>query len=201
MMKRIVSVISIAVLLLMILVWPYLVVFKKSCKIQDLSMSLTIPGNGFMLTRSVDRGGLPVDLYKLLKGIDVNDAFKKNDIYLTVNYGEFEVQVDAFQDYGTAMLFDLDRLTDAELQEVVQSFAEQYQGDKVSTYIVNGYKYIMVEYQNKKIGDSYTTKAYMTIKNGKLINIALLCPDKQISAERASKLQQIVDSIKYTNSK
>ena len=196
-MKRIVSVIGIAVLLVIVLVWPYVVILQKSCQIKDLGISLEIPGNGFMLTRSIDRSGLPVDLYKLIKGIDVNDAFKKNDIYLTVNYGTFEVQIDAFQDYGTAILFDLDRLTDTELQEVVQSFSEQYQGDKVSVYVVNGHKYIVVEYQNKKIGDSYTTKAYMTVKNGRLINIALLCPDKQISTERANKLQNIVDSIQY----
>lgn len=197
-MRKILIVITVTIALLLALVWPYLIFGQKNCRITELGLSLQLPGNGYLLTRSVDRSGAPLDLYKFFKQTDIDAEFKKADIYLQARYSGFEIQIDAFADFGTAMLSDLDKLTAAQLQEVLQSFAEQYQGDQVSLYKTANATYIAIDYQDKKLGDSYTTKSYMTIKNGKLINIALICQDKQSVAERTTKLQQIVDSIHYT---
>lgn len=196
-MKKFLGIAGILILLALLLAWPYMIIFKKDCKISDLGMSLALPGNGYLLTRKDDRTGLPIDLYRFFKDTDIDDEFKKNAIYMSARYNNFEIQIDAFEDFGTIILFDLDRISNEEREGIVQSLAELYPNDKVTLNKFGSTSYITIDYQNKKIGDSYTTRSYMTIKNGKLINIALLCADKQMNAERIGKVQQVVESIQY----
>mgnify|MGYP003586751605 CR=1 FL=1 len=196
-MKKFFTATALVITLIVLLAWPYMAVGQKSVQLSELNMNFKLPGNALLLTREADRSGLPLDMYKLLKRTDIDAEFKKADIYMQAKYQDFEIQVDAFADFGTAFLFDLDKLTKEQLQEVLLSFAEMYQGDKVSLYKPAGTTYILVEYRDKKLGDSYTTHSYMTIKNGRLINIALICPDKQSTATRTDKLKRVVDSITY----
>lgn len=196
-MRRIIYTISLSLVILLVLIWPYTIFTTKNCKISELNMSLQLPGNSWLLTKSSDRSGLPLDLYKILKQVDIDQTFEKNGIYLQAKYSDFEIQIDAFTDFGTVALFDLDILTDHQQQEVLASFVEQYQGQQLSLYKSPFASYIAIEYTAKKLGDSYTTKSYMTVKNGKLISIALLCPDRKSTSERTEKLKQIVDTIQY----
>lgn len=197
-MRKIIVIVSITIAILVALIWPYIVLTPKSCYLGDLNLNVKVPGTALLLTRSSDRAGLPIDLYKMFKQTDIDQEFKKAGIYLQAKYSDFEIQIDSFADFGTATLFDLDRLTNEQLQEVLQSFAEQYQGQQVSLYKSPTTSYIVIEYTNKKLADTPTIKAYMTIKNGKLISIALLSNDKQAVGTRLDKLQQVVDSIQYS---
>lgn len=193
-------------LLLCLAIWiaqAYTAFFSKTYNLSEPGITLTVPPKAYVFTRKQDQGvPFNIDWYGIFKNTSQEELFRKTDIYLSARYADYEIQISGFEDFGTKLLFDFARLAPGELSGVKAAFAEMYDGEDVSMYN-NGTHYILVNYnQHKQATESgFYNQAYITVRNGKLITVALIAPQHSNGAEGRVTLKALVDSMQYYNPK
>lgn len=200
---------------------------EETFEIPELSMTVTIPGAGEMLTcvtdgayneamiASIEEQGLTED--------DYNQYARQNAISFTAidAGGSYEYSIVSAENSDTKYVYDLDTLSDAELQEMLkaasgvkgtedmdQEVLKEMEANGAnlndisnvevnSIETLNGHAYLASSMDGAANGDNIWITMYSTIKNGKYIYIRLVNYDIPPTEEQKAELRTVAQSAEY----
>ena len=226
-MKKIICMVVICVLVLGVAAAGFAA--GETFEIPDLHMTVTIPGAEGLMTAVT---GVEVnDAMKEWTGMqgldeeDLMDYLESNMIYLTVmdQEGSFEYTVTAMENESAEYVYDLDTLSQADMEEVMKGAAGINSVDDLDQDVLNDMSSSGAQIVDdasiqmdsmEKIGDNtymigsmdgsmsgmdVWQQMYATVKNGQFSYIRVINYDGPVTDAQKSSLKEIVQSASYEN--
>ena len=226
-MKKIICMVVICVLVLGVAAAGFAA--GETFEIPDLHMTVTIPGAEGLMTAvtGVEANDMVEEWVEEL-GVDVDyfmDYLENNMIYFNAidPNGSFEYSISAWQDNASEYVYDLDTLSQADMEEVMKeatgiNSSGELDQDVLDDMVSNGVQIFDDANINidslEKIGDTtymvgsvdgtsgeidLWQQLYITVKNGQFIYIRMISYDGPVTDEQKSTLKEIVQSASYEN--
>ena len=198
-MRRLVSLFS--VLLVVIMASPLLAFAAGSTTydLDDLGLSIVIPDNYIVFTRSIESNDPHLSEYGLTKD-GMESLMKERSIYL--NAWDEEVNFEIIVTMTENSINNLSQLSDTVLETLATSLSDQYRQVGISFIKSEIYQHQQAKFLKIYISQPNNDMTvyglqYYTVYDGKAINITLQSYSGDIDAKKETVIKSIVDSIQF----